>query len=391
MSCQRCDNGCVNLSSLEGSSQQFDPFLVPGTPTTDPIVSSSCGETLNAEITDNSQTASFRTGDAVENLSYRARQFTFQATEIGVYTITVTTSEFVPFVTLFRDFDTRWNTVTNPSTNEYVLEADVTSGNIGPVTLEITTQAVGARGSFECHIECPNGTGTFLFAQSLVTGTTLSNDLRVDEFGFWRRVLSDAEIAALWNGGAGVTYPTVPVTVAGYWKMEEANGTRFDSVGSNNLTQGSISPIDVQAGIQGQAAHFGPSTIEAEGRSLQKRNSSTFGYTGGSFSFVFWLRYTTIGSAPIAEQFEFFYLIKDSTGAVRATFRFLVLETPATFFLSLTDDITGTITLSPPDVIVNNTWYMITFFYDASDGKIGFRLNDAAAVKSATGIVLTPH
>src|SRR5262249_29580083 len=32
-------------------------------------------------------------------------------------------------------------------------------------------------------------------------------DGRIDECGFWQRVLSAGERTALWNGGAGITYP----------------------------------------------------------------------------------------------------------------------------------------------------------------------------------------
>jgi len=37
-----------------------------------------------------------------------------------------------------------------------------------------------------------------------------STERSLDESGLWIRVLSNTEAAALWNGGAGVTYPAVP-------------------------------------------------------------------------------------------------------------------------------------------------------------------------------------
>ena len=39
----------------------------------------------------------------------------------------------------------------------------------------------------------------------------------VDELGFWKRVLTPEERTAIYNGGAGLSYPFVPPTVGKYW------------------------------------------------------------------------------------------------------------------------------------------------------------------------------
>jgi hypothetical protein len=41
--------------------------------------------------------------------------------------------------------------------------------------------------------------------------TSIPDDLnKFDETGFWKRVLSNDEVSALYNSGNGVTYPNIP-------------------------------------------------------------------------------------------------------------------------------------------------------------------------------------
>lgn len=68
---------------------------------------------------------------------------------------------------------------------------------------------------------------------------------RVQAVGFWKRTLTAPEITALYNGGIGIPYASLPTVtsgsllnnLSGYWELNEPSGTRFDLSGNgNNLT-----------------------------------------------------------------------------------------------------------------------------------------------------------
>ena len=73
---------------------------------------------------------------------------------------------------------------------------------------------------------------------------------RFQDVGFWNHWISSSTAAALWNGGAGVTYATLPVGANdpfAYYAMNEASGTRFDSTSNHyDLTAGAAGVGSVQ-------------------------------------------------------------------------------------------------------------------------------------------------
>ncbi|HEY1603439.1 MAG TPA: LamG-like jellyroll fold domain-containing protein [Pirellulales bacterium] len=70
------------------------------------------------------------------------------------------------------------------------------------------------------------------------------------DVGFWNHWISSSTAAALWNGGAGVTYATLPAGANdpfAYYSMNEASGTRFDSTSNHyDLSAGSAGVGSVQ-------------------------------------------------------------------------------------------------------------------------------------------------
>lgn len=97
------------------------------------------------------------------------------------------------------------NTFGSPSTGVwYFLCAQQVAA--GP-TLKISVN----NGAFDSVT--PTGTpsaGSGVFQIGAYRGGTLPNgDMTIDEFGIWKRILTGAEITALYNAGAGRTYPFV--------------------------------------------------------------------------------------------------------------------------------------------------------------------------------------
>lgn len=69
----------------------------------------------------------------------------------------------------------------------------------------------GTADTASCPNGCIDGTAPFRIGQ-LGGGATNSFDGLIDEFGFWKRVLTSQERTDLYNGGAGLAYP---LTVGG--------------------------------------------------------------------------------------------------------------------------------------------------------------------------------
>jgi len=63
---------------------------------------------------------------------------------------------------------------------------------------------------------------------------------RLNDVGFWKKVLSSAEMTSLYNKGQGLSFAeldgTLTTSLEAYWNLDEVSGTRSDSDGSNNLT-----------------------------------------------------------------------------------------------------------------------------------------------------------
>lgn len=79
------------------------------------------------------------------------------------------------------------------------------------------------------------------------TGTSNYWSGRLDSIGFWKRTLTTAEKTWLYNSGSGRLYTDIGIAGTGgadlttslvsWWDLGEENGTRFDSHGTNHLSE----------------------------------------------------------------------------------------------------------------------------------------------------------
>lgn len=63
--------------------------------------------------------------------------------------------------------------------------------------------------------------------------------MAVDEFGFWKRVLTSTELDDLYNGGSPTGLPgggSLLTDLISWWNMDEASGDALDSVDGHDLT-----------------------------------------------------------------------------------------------------------------------------------------------------------
>ena len=71
----------------------------------------------------------------------------------------------------------------------------------------------------------------------------------IDELAYWNAPLTTQQITTLYNGGNGTNYAGSPhVNLVAYWSLNESSGTRYDSHGSNHLSEFPVTQVAL-AGI----------------------------------------------------------------------------------------------------------------------------------------------
>ncbi len=65
-------------------------------------------------------------------------------------------------------------------------------------------------------------------------------DGKIDSVGFWKRLLTIAEVNALYNGGKGITSSdltdSIKTNLISWWDLSESSGTRNDAIGTNHMS-----------------------------------------------------------------------------------------------------------------------------------------------------------
>ena len=68
-------------------------------------------------------------------------------------------------------------------------------------------------------------------------------DGKIDSIGFWKRLLTTAEIDSLYNGGKGITSSdltdSIKTNLISWWDLSESSGTRNDAIGTNHMSPAS--------------------------------------------------------------------------------------------------------------------------------------------------------
>jgi hypothetical protein len=153
-----------------------------------------------------------------------------------------------------------------------------------------------------------------------------------------------------------------------YYNLNESNGTRFDSAGTNNLTDNG--GVGSTIGIQGNAATgFGASTFLS--------NTSDITQITGDWTIALWFRTganVNINQALVsrwgATSLDKEYIVYVHLN----TFRFLV-NAPSTVFIDRP--------------VASNTTYLGFAWHDATAGKIYVQLNDGSNTSDTVGVINT--
>ena len=164
------------------------------------------------------------------------------------------------------------------------------------------------------------------------------------------------------SGGLSVD----PTDLVAYWKMEEANGTRIDSQGSNDLSENNT--VGQGIGIDGNAADLERGNNEyfshADNADLSLNNDQ-------AFSFAVWVK-------PEQDYSVNPILVKNSGGQTGTEY-LLELHANGTVMARISDGAT-VLDLTSTDAITAGNWGMVFFYHDPAANEIGLSINNGNMV-----------
>ncbi len=139
----------------------------------------------------------------------------------------------------------------------------------------------------------------YITAGNSYGGARVAIDGKIDEIGYWNRVLTPAEVSLLYNNGNGLAYPFVQppmpdlsANLVAYWKLDETSGVNaYDS--TDNNYDGSIfnSPTLGSTGILGTSYSF----TKANSHYIRLGHEETLMGTS-DWSFQAWINVNTLST-----------------------------------------------------------------------------------------------
>lgn len=188
---------------------------------------------------------------------------------------------------------------------------------------------------------------------------------------FWNgRVLSSGNRSTLYNSGAGRSYSELAglgldTNLVSWWNMDEEACTRYDSHGSNDLTDPQTVYAVTAKQIQGM-------TTPATTRYLIHADNADLSPTS-SFSWSGWMRLSSVGVTAS--------LITKSWGAAGTlSYRVRFITGTNRFVFEVSNDGTATTTVTANSFGAPgaNTWYFVVIWFDDSNNLIGISVNDVS-------------
>jgi hypothetical protein len=184
------------------------------------------------------------------------------------------------------------------------------------------------------------------------------------------------------------SHASLTTSLVSYWDLEEADGTRYDLHGSNDLTQNGTGGVDQATGKVGNAADF--ERGDSDYLSITDASQSGLDITG-DISVSFWMK---LESAP---AFDTIYSIlnKRNTGSSNGGYQIQYTHFPSntdTLQIVFYDGSSNTSSVAALDLNLSTaTWYHLVItidvsapdikvYLDGSDQSFSMSLTDATAI-----------
>jgi hypothetical protein len=164
---------------------------------------------------------------------------------------------------------------------------------------------------------------------------------------------------------------TLRTNLSGYWKLNEASGSRADSAGSSTLTDNNT--VTSATGKRGNAAQF----TRANSESLSASDSAALSTGDIDFTISCWLYMDSTANDMIA-------IAKDDSGG--REFLLMYSNTASTFtFYVFNAAGSGVAVNSSPGGWTTATWYHVVVWHDAAADTLHMQINNGAVSTAATG------
>lgn len=256
-------------------------------------------------------------------------------------------------VTTDTAIDNEWNHI--------IAEFDVDTGVISLTLNGGATSTSGDVGNTPNTMTAP-----FEIGREAYPGFPFHFDGQIGDVTVHSRILTAGERSSLFNSGRGKRYDDLTtaekVGLVSYWNLDEASGVRYDSHGSNDLTDNNTvgSIINAGAAMDGAAASF----VAANSESLTKA-SLGFDWTA-AWALSLW--------AKFADSSAYYDFINVTGGPIR------VYRAIATG--NVTPSFNSAATNPASTYVADNEWVMLTFWHDGS-GEYGYSVNNAAPITAS--------
>ena len=167
-------------------------------------------------------------------------------------------------------------------------------------------------------------------------------------------------------GAAAVVKSTLVNNLVSYWPLNEQSGTRYDAVGSNDLTDNNT--VGFAAGKSGNAASF----VNANNESLS--------LTGGNFdspdySISFWHKPSTVGST-----YSFLVTLGD---AWNAQIGLVAYRYEDDLYVGSGKDGSGFQAATALQALTDDAWHHVVIWFDSSDSKAKMQINGGSVLETA--------
>ena len=160
-------------------------------------------------------------------------------------------------------------------------------------------------------------------------------------------------------------------SLVGYWKLDEASGTRNDSHGSNHLTDNNT--VTQATGKQGNAAQF----TRANSESLSITDNAALSTGDIDFTIAAWVYLDSKPGAGMTVA------SKDASG--QREFALDWLNTSDAFRFFITNN-AGTFRIIPDSIGAKSasTWYFLVGWHDAAANTVNIQINNGTIYSLAT-------
>jgi RHS repeat-associated protein len=199
--------------------------------------------------------------------------------------------------------------------------------------------------------------------------TSLSSSLTPNSYTYLQQVSTTPTATPTSTPVTGSSNPGSSGLVS-WWTMNEASGTRYDSHGTNHLTDNNT--VTSTTGLKGNAASF--VTANLEYLSIADNPDLSVGD----------IDFTIIANVYLNSNASSFAIVEksDNTGTTPLEYR-LVFNSAAQAFRFRVEPAAGQAYYVDSDPVVTNTWYTVIAWHDSVNDTLNIQVNNAAVKSSA--------